>query len=84
MTDTSFSRAQDAANTAYDMTLQQTGDPSAAADDYRSVMSAYAAAQRKGDYISHPAAIMWPDDERGAGMAGNSADEYDSSTEGPW
>ena len=44
---TPFTRAQDAANVAYDMTLEQTGDEAQAADDYRAVMQAYDDAQSK-------------------------------------
>jgi len=38
---TPFALAQQAANVAYDMTLEQTGDRAQAADDYKSVMDAY-------------------------------------------
>lgn len=41
MTPQSFAIAQQAANNAYDMTLAETGDMAQAADDYKTVMSAY-------------------------------------------
>jgi hypothetical protein len=41
---TPFERAQQAANAAYTMTLEQTGDEAQAAVDYKSVMDAYNAA----------------------------------------
>ena len=41
MTQKAFTDAQQAANTAYDMTLAATGDVAQAADDYTAVMTAY-------------------------------------------
>jgi hypothetical protein len=41
-----FAHAQNAADIAYDMTLEQTGDKEQAARDYFSVMQAYHEAQR--------------------------------------
>lgn len=51
MTD-SFDLAQQAANVAYDMTLEQGGDMAQASDDYKAVMSAYhAQADMRPGYI---------------------------------
>lgn len=41
----SFTDAQQAADAAYEMTLDETGDAAQASDDYKSVMTAYYAAQ---------------------------------------
>lgn len=50
MTSQSFADAQQAANTAYAMTLEQTGDVAQAADDYKAVMTAYYAATNQQAY----------------------------------
>jgi hypothetical protein len=53
---TPFSLAQDAANVAYSMTLEQTGDKEQAARDYFVVMQAYHEAHRQ--YIVSPAVTL--------------------------
>lgn len=58
MTTQSFTLAQQAADVAYAMTLAETGDMAQAADDYKSVMSAYHAAQHPVyDAHSHAATV---------------------------
>jgi hypothetical protein len=126
MTQAQFALAQNAANVAYDMTMEQTSDEAQASDDYKSVVSAYNAAhkhrpetgplgklehavlvaleaekwstdEQRAAWKSEGAAEVeelaaaqmvefsdWQHGERGAGCAGNSAEEYSSSTEGMW
>lgn len=50
MTPQSFALAQQAADTAYDMTLAATGDKAQAADAYKSVMTAYYEATNQPAY----------------------------------
>lgn len=54
MPTTPFALAQQAANEAYAMTLQETGDQAKAAADYAAVMSAYNAAQAEQQWTPRP------------------------------